>query len=448
MACALLVALLGRDAAGTARRAQPPKPDVVLITIDTLRADRLGCYGYARPTTPHLDALLNRGVRFDKARTVEPLTHPALSSMLTGLPPHRHGGSRNGLRIHAGLPSLPKALERAGYRTAAFVGNWTLRHPLSGLAEHFDDYASVLTRARWFGLIRREAEAADLNHAALDWLDQQREADPQRPRFLWVHYTEPHAPYRSHDAFRERLGLPRRGKLDGADRYDTEVAAVDAAVGALLQAIEQREPRRDRLIVFASDHGESLGEHGYWGHGRQLYEPGLRIPMGLVWPGRIRPSVEQEPALLIDVASTVAGLLELKTALGSAAAFDWSRRLRQQGPGPGDRITFHQAHKGAVIARHESALARRSGLLAVARIEGPAKESFRVRRGRLERFRLDDDPLEQRSLAGVEAEPHPQLQGWLREVYDGLERLDEVPPAPLNDEDIEALRSLGYVGGD
>src|SRR6185295_11892589 len=114
------------------------RPNVLLLTVDTLRADRLSGLGYGRPTSPHIDRLLREGVSFRAARTVEPLTTPSLTSMLTSREPHSHGATRNGLRLRPGLASLPTLLRAAGYDTAAFVGNWTLRHKLSGLGEHFE----------------------------------------------------------------------------------------------------------------------------------------------------------------------------------------------------------------------------------------------------------------------------------------------------------------------
>ena len=151
-------------AAGVAASAGPAAaarrfPDVLLITVDTLRADRLSAYGYRRPTTPNLDALLAAGVRFSAARAVEPLTAPAMTSLLTALAPHEHGATRNGLAMRPGLQSWPRTLARRGYRSAAFVGNWTLRERLSGLQEHFGSYQTITSRRRWLGLLKGEATA-------------------------------------------------------------------------------------------------------------------------------------------------------------------------------------------------------------------------------------------------------------------------------------------------
>ena len=153
---ALVVGCLVAPAAFGAAAATP---NVLLISIDTLRADRMSGYGYTRNTSPNLDRLLGSGAIYTQARTVEPLTAPALASMLTSLPPHEHGSTRNGLRVRGDLPSLPRILRSQGFRASAFVGSWTLRDKLWGMASHFDHFEDVLTRARWYGLVKREANA-------------------------------------------------------------------------------------------------------------------------------------------------------------------------------------------------------------------------------------------------------------------------------------------------
>ena len=279
----ILLALAGlAKAAPAARQTEPPNqrfPNVVILTIDTLRADRLSSYGYRRPTSPNVDRLLASGVRFTQARTVEPLTNPALCSMFTSLYPHEHGATRNGLRLRPGLPSVAGVLQRRGYRTAAFVGNWTLKDRISGLGEHFERYDEVFSRKRWFGVFKSEATAEDLSDAALEWLDETNGS--RRPFLLWVHYVEPHAPYRLQEGFARPLGIPPAGNASRSDRYDTEIAFADHHLGRVL-AFFDRDPalKANTLFIFTADHGESLGEHGYWGHGRNLHEPGPAHPPG------------------------------------------------------------------------------------------------------------------------------------------------------------------------
>jgi choline-sulfatase len=415
---------------------------VVILTIDTLRADHVSAYGYRRPTTPNIDRLLASGARFTEARTVEPLTNPALASMFTSLYPHEHGATRNGLKMRPGLPSLARTLTRRGYESAAFVGNWPLKDRISGLGEHFERYDEVFTRKRWLGLFKDEATAEDLTDAALGWLAEARKG--RRPLLLWVHYAEPHAPYRLHEELARPLGLPRRGEATRPDRYDTEIAFADAQLGRLLAAFD-RDPelKANTLFVFAADHGESLGEHGYWGHGRNLYEPTLRIPLGMAWAGKIRPGTTVEaPALNLDVAPTVLGLSGLPIPAGFRG-FDWTP-VFQGAPPPRDRILWFEAHKGAVLSSREAADARRKGLLEVGVMVNGRKQILHLTEGALSLFDLAKDPREVRGLT-ADAQLAQRLQEWMDTVQRGLVASDRLGPAEVGSEDAAQLRALGYL---
>ena len=432
--CALALTALGQPLLAA--------PNILLISVDTLRADRLSSYGYARNTTPHLDALLARGARFTDARTVEPLTAPALASMLTSLPPHEHGASRNGLPMRGKLISFSKILGRRGYSTAAFVGNWTLQDRLTGMAEHFETYSSVLNRKRWLGMVKSEATAEDLNERALDWLDTHLDSERPKPFLLWIHYVEPHGPYQLHSSMLDQLEIDHSSELKASERYDTEVAWVDAHTGALLESVFDRVSRQETLVVFVADHGESLGDHGYWGHGRHAYDASLSIPMGLVWEGRIEPGVRSEPALIIDLAPTLLSAAGLETP-EFFQGFDWLPVLEGKGAAPVDRVMLFQAHKGTVLDKEDATKARQRGLLEVARIAGGKKEILRVGRDRRQVFDLAADPGETRNRA--DGEPSPELKAWLEEVRRGLELADDLPPPSLSDEDLEAMKALGYL---
>ncbi len=442
-----LLAALGVAATTAAQHPGPRFPNVLLISIDTLRSDHLSGYGYGRPTTPRIDRLLARGERFTEARTVEPLTSPSLCSMLTSRFPHEHGSTRNGLRIRPGLESLPKLLAHRGYRTAAFVGNWTLRDKLTGLGEHFQVYDEVFSRKRWFGLFNSEATGEDLTTAAADWIEDYLAAKPQHPYFAWVHYVEPHAPYRFQEAFAAPLGIRAGAEVSKQDRYDTEIAFDDRQIGRLLDRLSGGRDRlpADTLILFFADHGESLGDHGYWGHGRHLHENTLHVPLGFVWPGRIPAGTIERPALLLDVAPTVLGLLGLP-APASFRGFDWSPVFGGT-PAPAERTMFFQAHKGAVQIAHRSSDARLGGLLEVARIDGHRKELLDVRDGgaRLHLFDFARDPAELHDLAAPGGRPSAELATWLRTVRLGLRAASDIPPAELDAASEEQLKALGYV---
>jgi arylsulfatase A-like enzyme len=443
LATATLVLALARPSRAASERGQR-FPNVLIVTIDTLRPDRLSSYGYRRPTSPNLDRLLASGVRFTQARTVEPLTNPAACSLFTSLYPHEHGATRNGLRLRPGLPSLARTLTRRGFRSAAFVGNWTLKDRISGLGEHFQQYEEAFTRKRWWGVLKGEATAEDLTEDALLWLAEHRKSH-RRPFLLWVHYADPHAPYRLQEEFAGRLGVSTRDGAPRSDRYDTEIAFTDHHVGRLLAAIEgDPRLRADTLVVLASDHGESLGEHSYWGHGRNLFEPGLRIPLGFAWAGKVRPQVIDAPAMILDVAPTVLGLAGLPIPR-EFRGFDWAPVLRGEAAAPRDRIGWYQAHKGAVLSVQEGPEARRKGLLEVGLVIGGRKETFRTVERVHRAWNLAGDPQELENLAGRATELSGPLQEWLRKVQQGLAEADRLPPPMVDAEAAEKLRALGYV---
>lgn len=425
-------------------------PNVVILTVDTLRLDRVSAYGYRRPTTPNLDRLLAAGVRFTQARTAEPLTNPSLCSLFTSLYPHEHGATRNGLRLRPDAPSLARLLGRRGYTTAAFVGNWTLRNAISGLGDHFQEYHEVLTRKRWLGMFKGEATAEDLSDAALGWLARRNASTSpasRKPFLLWVHYVDPHAPYLLHEAAAARLGISP-ATASKTDRYDTEVAFADQHAGRLLAALAA-DPSlaADTIVVFAADHGESLGEHGEWGHGRTLAEPALRIPLGIVWPGHLRPGVVSAAASNLDVAPTLLGLLG-RAVPDAFHGFDWAPVLRGESEPPRERTLWFQAHKGAVLSAHEAPAARRQGLLEVGLLLWPQgrKEIVHLPDGKRSVFDLGADPGEERNLAAASSAPSERVQSWLTGLRRGLAASDRLAAAPPPDrESAQKLRSLGYA---
>lgn len=420
-------------------------PHVVLITVDTLRYDRLSIHGYARPTSPHIDALLEESARYTQARVAEPLTAPSMVSMMTSLYPHEHGTTRNGMTMRPRLLSLSRVLDKVGYETAGFVGNWTLKDRMTGLGFHFDDYHEVVSKKRWFGLFGGEAEADDLTAETLEWVkDYLAERSRPKPFLVWAHYVDPHAPYKLHKDMAERLGLPTRGDVKPEDRYDTEIAFVDQAIGDLLAGLEKLVPAEDLLIIFAADHGESLGEHDYWGHGRHLYDVNLRVPMAVRWKGEVKPRRIDALASNLDIAPTVLGLLGLPIP-ESFRGLDWTPILRGKAepPSPDTRVTHHQAHKGAVHGGTQAE--RESGLLEVGLVEAGRKRIFRLK-GKTHRiFNLADDPGENKNLAAVDSALGEDLAEWMHTVEGGLEEIQKLPPPTLSDGDIEQLRSLGYI---
>jgi arylsulfatase A-like enzyme/Flp pilus assembly protein TadD len=274
--------------------AAKPARNLVLVTIDTLRADRVGAYGYAAARTPSLDRLAHEGARFDKAYTPAPITLTAHASLLTGLYPAGHGARHNGMAMRAGVPTLATVLRQKGFAAAAFVAAFPLDRRF-GLAAGFDPYSDRMPRGA-DGRLANERPGREVVDEATSWLARQ-----QGPFFLWVHLFEPHAPYGTNDAAARRRSA--------VDRYDEDVAAADLAVGRLIEALGTR--RAETIVVAAGDHGEAFGEHGELGHSLFVYDTTLRVPLIVAGPGVPAGQVVGGRACLVDVAPTALRLLGL-----------------------------------------------------------------------------------------------------------------------------------------
>jgi choline-sulfatase len=277
-------------------RGEERNPNLLLVTIDTVRADHLGCYGYRAAVTPWLDRLASEGVRFDAASSTVPLTLPSHATILSGLLPLHHGLRNNGAgALPAGTATLATLLG-GHYRTGAFVGAFVLDGRF-GLKPGFEVYEDEIPRDPKAGVtLEAERPGREVVDRALAWLARQ----DGRPFFLWVHLYDAHAPYTPPPAWAARHpGRP----------YDGEIAEVDEQVGRLLAELDRRGDSERTVVAVAADHGESLGEHGELTHGLLLYEPTLHVPLILRAPGRLSPRVVRTPVSLADLAPTLAGLL-------------------------------------------------------------------------------------------------------------------------------------------
>ncbi len=291
---ALAAAVVAGCGAGSPEPAASPARHLVLVTIDTLRADRLGAYGHASARTPASDALAAGGARFDRAFATAPITLPSHASLLTGRYPPAHGARHNGMSVHAGTPTLAGMLREAGFATAAFVAAFPLDRRF-GLAAGFETYGDRLPRGAGGRPANERAGQAVVDEATA-WMAAHRDAR----MFLWVHLFEPHAPY----------GTPG-DRRPVAARYDDEVAEADRQVGRLLDALGSA--RDQALVVLTGDHGEAFGEHGEIGHSVFAYDTTLRVPLVMAGPG-VRPQVVAEPVGLVDVLPTALALLGLPPA--------------------------------------------------------------------------------------------------------------------------------------
>ncbi len=298
-----LILILTAFAALHAAAQTPAKPplNVVLITIDTLRADHLGCYGYKQIKTPNIDGLAADGVRFESAFAVVPVTLPSHSSMLTGTYPMLSGmHDFSGNKLSPLQPTLASVLKQAGYETGAVIGAAVLDSRF-GLNQGFDFYYdhfdfSRLDEANLDEMERPGNVVADV---ALDWLAK----NSQKKFFLWMHLYDPHFPYRPPEPYsREYAAQP----------YDGEIAFADEQVGRLLRFLKEKGIYRNTVIVLCGDHGESLGEHSEKTHGFFIYNATMHVPLIIRLPeNRPRENAAArtvaDPVSLVDLMPTVLG---------------------------------------------------------------------------------------------------------------------------------------------
>jgi arylsulfatase A-like enzyme/Flp pilus assembly protein TadD len=377
---------------------EPKHYNVLLITLDTFRADRIGAL------TPNLSGL--EGVRFTNAESPVPLTLPAHASLLSGELPVRHGVRNNGVAsFPAERETLATLLARGGYRTGAFVSAFVLDHRF-GLNRGFDTYDDAIERdpnaASSFDAERRGADTVD---RALAWL---RSSGDGRPFFAWVHLYDAHAPYAP------PAPLP--------PTYDGEIAYVDAQVGRLLGAID----RAATIVVVVGDHGEALGEHGELTHGLLLYEPTLRVPWIIAGP-EVKARSVGEPVSSVDLAPTVAALAGI--AMKPSDGRDLSKALIDgEDPPPAD--LYAETEYPAIFGWSDLAAMRRG---AMKLISSPKPELYDVAR----------DPNETRNILDDERRSYRDLSARLEKA-----RATAAPPARPSALDAEArakLASLGYV---
>jgi arylsulfatase A-like enzyme/Flp pilus assembly protein TadD len=281
----------GGTLAAAGRSAPRPDRDVVLITIDTLRYDAVGFDGNARATTPNLDRFAAEGRVFTQAHAHNVITLPSHANILTGMLPYEHGVRENaGFRLSPKIPTAATRLKAKGYATGAFVGAYILDSRF-GLAHDFEVYDELYRHLdEQFEFDIQQARAEDVVKAAVEWYRGRQ----GRPRFLWVHVYDPHAPYDPPQAYKERFA---------DDFYLGEVAYTDASLAPLLALIRQAQP--PPLLIVTGDHGEARGDHGELTHGVFCYEPTLRIPLFVWSPGLVAPGRDDVRARHIDILPSI-----------------------------------------------------------------------------------------------------------------------------------------------
>lgn len=369
-----------------------PRPSILLVTLDTTRADSIGPQAKGIETSA-FNALASRGRRFSRAYATVPETLPSHSSMMTGLYPAGHGIHENGRALAVDHPVLAERLRKAGYRTAAFVSSFVLARRF-GLARGFEVYDDVQ---------QAERSAAETTDRALEYLGQ----ESAQPQLLWVHYFDPHTPYAPPEPFRTRYAK---------NPYLGEIAALDEQLSRLVAAFEHSVPGPVAILV-VGDHGEGLGDHGESQHGILLYESTMHVPLLLIAPG-LAPSVNETPVSTRRIFHTVLDLAGLEAA----------DSLRANGAA---EIVMGEAMKPFLEYGWQPQTMA---------VEGPQKV---IRAGAIEVYDLTQDPGEIHDLSAAASLSRP-LRTALQDYpvpSPGAAR----PPDSLGEEDRRKLASLGYV---
>ena len=394
--------------------------NVLLITLDTTRADHLGCYGYGPAQTPHLDGLAREGIRFARVYCPAPLTLPSHASVLTGLYPATHGVRNNGHELASKWRTLAEILKGHGFATAAFVSSFSVDSRF-GIGRGFEVYDDTFQPQAPLKGANTERRAEETFARFSRWLDK---SGPGR-FFAWVHYYDPHLPYDPPSPYREASqGRP----------YDGEIAYMDRYVGAVLEALEAKGLRDKTLVVIAGDHGEGLGDKVETGHGIFLYEETLRVPLIFRDPKMFtRPGVVESAVRLVDVAPTILEALGLKAeaaGMEGQSLIPWIRNI--------SRVDLDSLIE-TFYPRENFGWSELVGI-----VSGPWKY---IQAPRPELYDLKSDPGERTDLTALSPAKAAELRKGLEE---GLLRLSAPPgtsggQTAVRTNDQERLRSLGYV---
>ncbi len=403
------------------REAQPPR-NVILITIDTLRADHLGCYGYGRAQTPNIDAWAKQGILFRNATATNPLTLPSHSSMMTGAYPVTHGVRDNvGFYLEDRWVTLAETLKNAGFATGGFISAFVLDRRwgiAQGFQEYFDHFELSKYKAVSLDAVQRRGD--ETLEAALKWMNG---AKDQR-FFSWIHFYDPHTPYDPPDPFRK----PWAGERFGL--YDGEIAYTDHLIGKLKSFLKDHNIDSTTTIVLVSDHGESLGEHDESGHGFFIYDATTHVPMLFVIPGR-KPLEVREQVRTIDIYPTICSLLQVAPPAEVEGAN--LLPLIRGGTLPSPLSAYSESYYPRFHYGWNELKSLRTAEYKF--IDAPRPELYRVSK----------DTDESDNLYGAESRrADPFRNELLRLAKSSGSQLKG--PQPVDDDALEKLQALGYVG--
>jgi arylsulfatase A-like enzyme len=411
------------------RPAEPtgPQPNVLFISIDTLRADHMGMYGYARPTTPRLDDFAKTAVVFDAVQSSSSWTLPSLASLMTSLypPTHGQGGWKIETRLDPSFHTLAEVLRNAGYDTA-IVASQIFLSGRYGLQQGFTHVDSRILQTE------ANITSPEITEKGVEWLREKAAVRDGVPWFLWLHYFDPHDQYLPHPGYSEKFGL-----REHIDLYDGEIAFTDHYIGLLLDELARLKLDQDTVVVVVADHGEEFGEHGNFGHGYDLFQEVVHVPLMLRVPGmmpcRVRAVVPS-----VDVMPTVLDLcwVESRFAIEGQSLLPLARGELQPEREAMSTVRLHEGHqmKGLRVGPWKY-IEQHSG-------EGPAAMLFD----------LTQDPDECADVSSLFPALTEKMSAALarrqQRAIDLKREYGTSEPSQLSPAERSRLKTLGYVGND
>jgi len=426
---------------------KPEIKNIIIISVDTLRADHLSCNGYPIKISPSINDFAKDSIRFSNCFSVTPLTAPAFSSMLTSLPPYKHGAKRNGLSIFDHVHTLPWYLKEYGYTSSAFISNWPLRKKLSRLHRDFDSYHEVFTKKRYHGFFNDESTAVDINLKVEKWLEN----NYKKKMFLWIHYSDPHAKYIFHTKYNfeykksNKSYYPPKSRFKKIRKYDSEIGFTDFYIGRLIKKIKELDIYDDSLIIFISDHGESFGEHKYFKHGKKLFNSTLHIPLIVKLPNnKLKNTVINNNVTILDLPPTILSVLNMPIPehMEGTSIFKTNR----------NNPIYFETYKGTVLfKRRNIKFHNRVHPIKYGVLLGNSKIIYTRKSKIFKIFDIKNDIFELKNLYKRNSDNYKNLKLLLINYVTSVNKYIRYAEkkfkqnSKLSGKDVEKLRSLGYI---
>jgi arylsulfatase A-like enzyme/Tfp pilus assembly protein PilF len=405
-----------------------PEMNVLLFTLDTTRADHLGCYGYNKARTPNIDGLAAEGILFRNATAQVPLTLPSHSSIFTGTYPYVHGVRDNGgFYLEPDKITLAEVLKEKGWATSAFVGAFVLDSRW-GIDQGFDHYYDNFDFAKYktISLDSVQREGGEVIQAFFDWF----RTNGDRRFFSWIHFYDPHTPYEPPEPYKSEYS----GRPWGL--YDGEIAYVDSLIGKVLESLREKGVLDRTIIIVAADHGESLGEHGESSHAFFIYDATVSVPLVLKLPGaRSKAAVVEAQVENVDIMPTLLGLLGIdipKEVQGKSLV-----PLLAGDRAGDDRMAYSESYYPRYHYGWSELKSLRTSRFQY--IQAPRPELYDVVR----------DPMERSNIFGRDGSQAERFVREMKRIEERSAGHGEASPAPrqMDDDALEKLKALGYVGG-